>query len=98
MSMRALLHNNRIPVKVRNAFAQAIVSTSSEQVLWREVAARHTLDAFGVVGQDEREAVAEARTWFRDCYDDVHLLFEYAGVNPDPVVRELEVFLKEQSK
>lgn len=94
MSMRALLHNPRIPVRARNAFAQAIVSTSSEQVLWREAAARHTLDAFGVVGQDEKDVVVSARKWFAECYDDVHLLFEYAGVAPEPVIQALEEFLK----
>lgn len=96
MSLRALLHHPRIPKRVRDAFAQAIVSSSSEQVLWREAAARHTLDAFGVVGQDELDATVDARTWFASCYDDVRLLFEYAGINPDPVVNELERFLKEE--
>ena len=90
MSMRALLHNPKIPAKVRNAFAQAIVSTSSEQILWREAAARHTLDAFGVVGCDEKGDTVDALHWFRECYDDVRLLFEFAGINPDPVLKALE--------
>ena len=83
---------------MRHAFAQAIVSTSAEQILWREVAARHTLDAFGVVGQDEIEAIAEARDWFENCFDDVHLLFEFAGVDPGPAVKALDLLLKEKAK
>lgn len=98
MSMRALLHNPLIPERVRHAFAQAIVSRSAEQVLWREAAARHVLDAFGIVGQDEVFAIQEARDWFENCYDDVHLLFEYAGVDPAPVVKALDKFIKEKSK
>lgn len=94
MSMRALLHNHKIPQRVRDAFSQAIVSNSAEQVLWREAAARHTLDAFGIVGQDEESSVKDARDWFENSYDDVNLLFEYAGVDPDPVVKSLDSFLK----
>lgn len=93
MSMRALLHNPKIPKRARDAFAQAIVSSSAEQVLWREAAARHTLDAFGVVGHDEADVVIEARRWFATCFDDVHLLFEYAGIAPEPVIKALEEFL-----
>lgn len=98
MSMRALLHNLNVPERVRHAFSQAIVSRSSEQILWREAAARHTLDAFGIVGQDEEFAIKEARDWFENCYDDVHLLFEYAGVDPEPVVKALDKFIKEKTK
>jgi hypothetical protein len=97
MSMRALLHNQKIPKEVRHAFSQAIVSRSAEQILWREVAARHTLDAFGIVGQDEASDMIEARDWFENCYDDVHLLFEFAGVDPIPVVACLVKFLKEKT-
>ena len=98
MSMRALLHNPKIPDRVRHAFSQAIVSRSAEQILWREVAARHTLDAFGIVGQDEEVAVVEARSWFENCYDDVILLFEFAGVDSAPVVKALDNHLKENAK
>ncbi|MDR5729577.1 MAG: hypothetical protein RB191_19345 [Terriglobia bacterium] len=90
MSIRALLHNPRIPKEVRHAFAQAIVSSSAEQVLWREVCARHTLDAFGIAGVDEAEDIVAARGWFKNNYDDVLLAFEYAGVNHEPVVKALE--------
>lgn len=94
MSLRALLHHPKVPEQVRNAFSQAIVTNSPEQVLWREVCARHTLDAFGIVGLDEVEEVAKARDWFDGCYDDVLLAFEYAGVSYEPVVKSLDQFLK----
>lgn len=97
MSMRALIHHPKIPERVRRAFYQAIVSTSAEQVLWREAAARHVLDAFEITGCDELAVIEEARTWFRDCYDDVVLLFEFAGVDHEPVVEELAKFLQEKA-
>lgn len=92
MSIRTLLRSKKVPQAVKDAFKLAIVSECPEQALWREAAIRHTLDAFGVVGieKGEQSAVEDARKWFRECYDDVHLLFEFAGVNPDPVMKALE--------
>jgi len=46
------------------------------------------------VGQDEADVVVAARKWFAECYDDVHLTFEYAGIDPEPVIHALEDFLK----
>ncbi len=92
MSIRTLLRSKKVPQAAKDAFKLAIVSESAEQALWREAAIRHTLDAFGVVGieKGERTAIEDARRWFRDCYDDVQLLFEFAGVDPAPVLRSLE--------
>lgn len=92
MSIRTLLRSKKIPQPVKDAFKLAIVSECGEQKLWREAAIRHTLDAFGEVGIEpsEQSAVADARKWFLGCYDDVQLLFEFAGVNPDPVMKAVE--------
>ena len=90
MSIRTLLRSKNVPQAAKDAFKLAIISDSPEQALWREAAIRHTLDAFGEIGGDETGAVDAARKWFRDCYDDVQLLFEFAGVDPGPVLKSLE--------
>lgn len=89
MSIRMLLRSSEIPENVKRAFRLAIVTECAEQVLWREAACRHVLDAFGVIGTDEEKAVDDARKWFRSCYDDVSLLFEFAGVDPAPIRKAL---------
>ena len=50
---------------------------------------RLTLDALGLAGEDDENAVGEARKWFRECPDDITLIFEFAGVNPEPVLTAL---------
>lgn len=98
MSIRTLFRSSRIPGDVKRAFKHALILTSQEQLLWREAAVRHVLDAFGVVEQGEQEHVDEAREWFRSAYDDVHLLFEYAGVDLYPVLKALEPILCQNPK
>lgn len=83
-----------VPDAVKYAFRHADVCTSEEQLLWRLVAARQVLDAVGVTGygpsahRKHMRAIIEAQKWFRDSWDDVRIVFDFAGV-PVEGVREI---------
>lgn len=83
---------------IKRAFRTAKEATSGEERLWRERAARMTLDALGhtnltVKPYDHNEAVRYARRWFRGMYieapepDDPIGTFDAAGIIFDTVRR-----------
>ena len=88
-----------IPERIKRAFTSGGVLQTPEQELWRERAARMTLDALGftnltVKKREHNEVVTYARRWFRGFYDDpaddtpvdnVEATFDYAGVALVPV-------------
>ena len=90
MSIRTLFRSKQVPDAVKAAFKYSLLPSGPEQVLWREAAVRHVLDAFGVVEQGEQHCVVEARRWFANSHDDVQLLFEFAGVDLFPIAKALE--------
>jgi hypothetical protein len=87
-----------VPMSIKRAFRRAGIPTSGEERLWRERAARMTLDALGhtnltVKPHDHNETVRYARRWFRGIYDDMDdpkmvdnaaATFDYGGIDfPD---------------
>lgn len=80
-----------VPDSIKRAFRMADTATSGEERLWRERAARMTLDALGhtnltVKPHEHNEAVRYARRWFRGFYEDAPEpdsalgTFDFAGV------------------
>lgn len=101
LATETLVRHDRLPDEARRAFRRTIGHAKSmEQMMWREVAARLTLDAFGITpeavnifdGMDKSSykeyarAVVEARVWFRKRQDS-ELVFELAGVYDFEIVR-----------
>lgn len=101
LTVEALVKNPTIPAVVRSAFSRTVgYAQSSEHMMWREVAARLTLDAFGIVpglmGNPEsmtqdaftrcNRVVRAARRWF-NTDPDSELVFDMAGVEIEPVAR-----------
>jgi hypothetical protein len=83
-----------VPADIKKDFRTAPDTYFPEERLWRERAARMTLDALGhtnltVKPKEHNEAVKYARRWFRGVFnehpdpamvDDVQATFDYAGV------------------
>ena len=91
MSTRRLAMITTVPAPVKKAFRVAEEAVTGEERLWRERAARMTLDALGhtnltVKPHEHNEAVRYARRWFRGLYlagpepDDPQGTFDSAGV------------------
>lgn len=87
MSVRRLSNIYNIPHAVTKAFRNANKPKSPEEILWREVAARITLDGLGYTGltgePDKHDhAVREARRWFRGIpvEDSPEIVFDYAAM------------------
>lgn len=89
-----LYASRRVPINIKRAFYLSDDPDSSEQELFRNVAARAVLDALGITGLSEQpyhgDAIVEARQWFRLCtmddipfrgeYDTPEFVFDCAGV------------------
>ncbi len=74
MSTRRLAMITTVPLPVKKAFRDANPPVSGEERLWRERAARLTLDSLGytnltVKPHEHNETVRYARRWFRGCFD-----------------------------
>ena len=87
MSTRRLAMITTVPLPVKKAFRDAPPPVSGEERLWRERAARLSLDSWGyshltVKPHDHNETVRYARRWFRGLFDTDSALdtFEAAGV------------------
>lgn len=100
LATETLVKQTFLPEEVRRPFVRSVgYALSTEQMLWREVAARMTLDACGVTPEtinvtDEmdkyryaryRRAVLSARSWFMSSRTDSDMVFEMAGVDIFPV-------------
>lgn len=79
-----IVNDKRTPFLVRQAFAKADFCACPEQELWREVLARHVLDAIGSTGLQKPEehnvALSTARVWFRACQDSVQDVIDLSGI------------------
>lgn len=88
MSTRRLAMITTVPAPIKKAFRVAPPPASGEERMWRERAARMTLDALGytnltVKPPEHNEAVRYARRWVRGLFeeeDDPVGTFESAGV------------------
>ena len=87
MSTRRLAMITTVPTPVKKAFKEADPPVSGEERLWRERAARLTLDALGhtnltVKPHEHNAAVRYARRWLREIPvdDSSRDTFEAAGV------------------
>lgn len=98
MSFRVLVECEDVPFKAREAFGTAPRPRTSEETLWREVAARMTLDACGYTNfskadkgeyREHLKTMAEAHLWFRYDTADVALTFDLANVPHEPVVESI---------
>lgn len=95
MSTRRLAMIKKVPAEIRRIFHKSDVPPTPEGRLWRERAARMTLDALGytnltVKPQEHNAAVIYARRWFRNMYenhpdpkqvDSAVATFDYANVD-----------------
>lgn len=75
MSTRRLIAISVVPIEIKKAFRLADPPKTGEEALWRERAARMTLDALGHTNMTVRpsqhnETVRYARRWFRLFYED----------------------------
>lgn len=87
MSTRRLAQISTVPTPIKKAFRDAPEVASSEERMWRERAARLTLDALGhtnltVKPHEHNETVRYARRWFRGFINDDSSFstFDAAGV------------------
>lgn len=92
MSMRRLAQISTVPAPIKKAFRTAEDPLCGEERLWRERAARMTLDALGhtnltVKPHDHNAAVRYARRWFRGMIntDGAPETFDAAGVVFGPI-------------
>jgi hypothetical protein len=87
-----------VPFEIKRAFRLAEEPISGQQQLWRERAARMTLDALGhtnltVKPHRHNDAVRYARRWFKqffayandDNIDNAEATFDFAGIPFDTV-------------
>lgn len=79
--------SSKMPYEIRKGFANAAEPdevNKGQVLMWREVAARLTMDALGNTGQSEPDRhlhiMNEAQKWFSQDLEDVSLVFEYAQV------------------
>lgn len=77
MSTRRLAVIVTVPPYIKKVFNSAPEPATPEERLWRERAARMTLDALGHTNltmkkKRHNEAVRYARRWFRGIYEGVH--------------------------
>lgn len=102
MSTRRLAIIVAVPPIIKRIFNRAAEPICNEERLWRERAARMTLDALGytnltVKPKLHNEAVRYARLWFRQMFDhppdlkkvdNVIATFDFAGINDFPLIRD----------
>jgi hypothetical protein len=106
LATETLLKQASVPEGVKHTFRRTVgCMKSSEQMLWREVAARMTLDALGITpevitifeGMEKanykrfEKTVLDARAWFERKQRDSELVFELAGVDSRPIRRVIEL-------
>jgi len=103
MSTRRIALITTIPPYVKRVFFDALDPATSEERLWRERAARMTLDALGYTNLTMKKkrhnaAVRYARRWFRGVYSDLDnrklvdnpsATFDAAGVDGFEKVRSV---------
>ena len=80
--MSRLTYNYNISTRIRKAFRCVDKPKSPEMALWRERAARLTLDALGFTGlsgkrKKHNDTISHARRWFRGFYDSLSIPKEY---------------------
>lgn len=92
MSTRRLAQITTVPMPIKKAFRDASPTVSCEERLWRERAARMTLDALGytnltVKPHEHNTTVRYARRWFRFGLldDSAEATFDAAEVRVAPV-------------
>lgn len=91
MSARSLARSKRVPKEAKLAFKNSYYHKESpQQALWREVACRAVLDAFGDVGHEEGYCVGESLNWFRHEPEEVETVFTMGSVELAPVLRALK--------
>lgn len=105
LATETLLKQSTVPMEIKHAFRRTVgFMQSSEQMLWREVAARMTLDALGITpeaitvfeGMEKanykrfERTVLDARAWFERKQRDSELVFELSGVDSRPVRRVID--------
>jgi len=106
LSTEIIARQDDLPEAIKRAFTRTVGRAKScEQMMWREVAARMVLDAYGLTpetvrvydGMDRfryaryRTAVLSARAWFRDSGEDVEQVFDMAGVELAPVLGSIRM-------
>lgn len=105
MSYKVLVECKIIPFEVRKAFGVSGIDKTPERLLWRDVAARLTLDAYGITGMSRKDkseyrelllAIGEAQAWFRNDYDEVKLVFALANVEMESVRSAVLAFLNQR--
>lgn len=104
LAVETLLKAKTLPDSVKLSFRRSIGNLhSTEEIMWREVAARMTLDAFGITpeatkifdGMNEarfksyQRTVQDARRWFRSKFEaaDADEVFALWNGDIDPVRR-----------
>lgn len=102
LATEILLKQPMVPEAIKRVFRHAVGGAlSSDEMLWREVASRMTLDALGYTpetinvkdGMEERRfdnyrrTVNAARRWFMSRYEqaDSDAVFEFCGIDITPV-------------
>lgn len=96
MSVNTLTETGIIPREIKKAFITAPPAVSPEEMLWRNVAARMCLDAYGTTlvktDFEHGQVIRQARRWFRSQYaDDV---FSMAGIDFARVLKQVQIDLK----
>lgn len=93
MSTRRLLFIEDVPKPIRRSFEDTDEGLMPEVKLWREVAARAVLDSLGYTGLNEiqphNKAIIEARQWFQTNHEDVEIVFDLAGIDPNSITPHL---------
>jgi hypothetical protein len=91
-----------VPFEARRAFGVSGYDKEPMRMLWRDVAARMTLDACGYTNfskadageyREHLKAIGEAHNWFRFDSDDVEEVFDLAGIDHRPVVTAILGFI-----
>jgi hypothetical protein len=96
VSSNTLSESDIIPREIKKAFVTAPTAISPEETLWRNVAARMCLDAYGTTlvktDFEHGQVIRQARRWFRSQHaEDV---FSMAGIDFARVVKQVSIDLK----
>jgi len=104
LAVEIIARHESLPEDVKTPFLRSVGrAKSTEQMLWREVAARMVLDAFGITPETTtvydgmeyyrykryEKTVNNARAWFRNSGADVEQVFEMAVVDLGPILGAL---------
>ncbi len=96
MSSNTLTESDVVPNEIKKAFITAPIPVSPEETLWRNVAARLCLDAYGTTlvktDFEHGQVIRQARRWFRSQHaEDV---FSMAGIDFARVMVRVSTDLK----